>query len=114
MTTPRIPPSPTKTLLPLPITNHGIRRRKQNRITSASSASLSTVTNASAGPPIFHDVYGASGSSKRARGRENRGSQLAAIRRVQQRAQRLRRRQAHAPTAAERITRSARRRRNRR
>ncbi len=34
---------------------------------SASSSSLCAVTSASAGPPIFHDVYGASGSSKRAR-----------------------------------------------
>ena len=46
--------------------HHGILRRKQKRMSSPEFGSHSaTVTNASAGPPIFHDVYGASGSSKR-------------------------------------------------
>jgi hypothetical protein len=54
-------------LEPDPSTNIGSRRLKTRRSTNASSSVVSTSSRASAGPPIFHQVNGASGSSKRAR-----------------------------------------------
>ena len=66
-TIPRIPPSPTSRFEPAPRTNMGRRRLKTRRRTKASSSVVWTSTSASAGPPIFHQVTGARGSSKRAR-----------------------------------------------
>ena len=103
-TTPRIPPSPTSRLLPPPSTNHGIlpleapaHQRRRVRRRDARS------TNASAGPPIFHDVCGASGSSKRTPVAENL-DQRCAIAIGQQRTRRLRGGETHARTASERAS----------
>ena len=67
ITMPRTPPSPTSTLLPAaddpprhPAPQAEAHQLRQLRL-------VRTVAKASAGPPIFHEVYGASGSSKRAR-----------------------------------------------
>jgi len=46
---------------PLPKTNHGSFRRRQNRMSLASCVSFSQMIQASAGPPIFQEGDGASG-----------------------------------------------------
>ena len=64
-TMPRIPPSPTSTLLPLPITNHGSLRLKQKRITRREFGFVLREHERVGRPAdLPRRVRGASGSSK--------------------------------------------------